>query len=65
VSYESLKPVVYTHDVRSGKRRLLANFRGSNSAPAWSADGQTLAMTLTLAQTKTNTKTRTKTKIKD
>jgi TolB protein len=46
VSFESLKPVVYTHDVRSGKRRLLANFRGSNSAPAWSADGQTLAMTL-------------------
>jgi TolB protein len=23
----------------SGRRRLLANFRGSNSAPAWSPDG--------------------------
>ena len=34
VSFESRKPVIYAHDVASGKRRLLANFRGSNSAPA-------------------------------
>nr|WP_230681296.1 LpqB family beta-propeller domain-containing protein [Paracidovorax cattleyae] len=27
-------------------RRLIANFRGSNSAPAWSPDGRTLAVTL-------------------
>ena len=46
VSFESRKPVVYTHDVGSGKRRLLANFRGSNSSPAWSTDGRTLALTL-------------------
>jgi TolB protein len=46
VSFESRKPVVYTHDVGSGKRRLIANFRGSNSAPAWSTDGRTLALTL-------------------
>jgi TolB protein len=31
---------------RHGKRRLIANFRGSNSAPAWSPDGRTLAVTL-------------------
>ena len=30
----------------TGKRRAVANFRGSNSAPAWSPDGQTLAVTL-------------------
>ena len=30
-------------DVSSGKRRMLANFRGSNSAPAWSPDGRDLA----------------------
>ena len=36
VSFESRKPVVYSHDVASGKRRLIANFKGSNSAPAWS-----------------------------
>jgi TolB protein len=46
VSFESRKPVVYVHDVASGHRRLLANFRGSNSAPAWSPDGSRLAVTL-------------------
>jgi TolB protein len=46
VSFESRKPVIYVHDVGSGKRRLVANFKGSNSAPAWSPDGKTLAVTL-------------------
>src|SRR3990167_3554205 len=46
VSFESRKPVVYVHDVASGKRRLIANFRGSNSAPAWAPDGRSLAVTL-------------------
>ena len=46
VSFESRKPVVYVHEIATGKRRLLANFRGSNSAPAWSPDGRTLAVTL-------------------
>jgi TolB protein len=46
VSFESRKPVVYVHDVATGRRRMVANFRGSNSAPAWSPDGRTLALTL-------------------
>ncbi len=46
VSFESQKAVVYVQDVATGKRRTLANFRGSNSAPAWSPDSQTLALTL-------------------
>ena len=46
VSFESRKPVVYVHEIDSGKRRLVANFKGSNSAPAWSPDGKTLALTL-------------------
>lgn len=46
VSFESRKPVVYVHEVANGRRRLLANFRGSNSAPAWSPDGKQLAITL-------------------
>ena len=46
VSFESRKPVIYTHDVLTGKRRLIANFRGSNSAPAWSPDGRSLTVTL-------------------
>lgn len=46
VSFESRKPVVYVHEVANGRRRLLANFRGSNSAPAWSPDGRQIAITL-------------------
>ena len=46
VSFESRKPVVYVHDVATGRRRLIANFRGSNSVPAWAPDGRTLAVTL-------------------
>jgi TolB protein len=46
VSFESRKAVVYVQEVASGKRRTLANFRGSNSAPAWSPDGRQLAVTL-------------------
>lgn len=46
VSFESRKPVVYVHEVSTGKRRLLASFRGSNSAPAWSPDGRQLSITL-------------------
>ena len=46
VSFESRKPVVYVHSVASGQRRLVANFKGNNSAPAWSPDGGTLAVTL-------------------
>lgn len=47
VSFEARKPVIYTHEVASGRRRLLASFRGSNSAPAWAPDGRTLMATLT------------------
>ena len=46
VSFESRKAVVYVQEIASGRRRTLANFRGSNSAPAWSPDGRQLAMTL-------------------
>ena len=28
------------HNVATGERRAIADFRGSNSAPAWSPDGQ-------------------------
>jgi len=46
VSFEARKPVVYVHDVASGKRRVAANFKGNNSSPAWSPDGRSLAVTL-------------------
>jgi len=46
VSFESQKAVIWSQDVLSGKRRMVVNFRGSNSAPAISPDGSTLAATL-------------------
>jgi TolB protein len=46
VSFELRKPVVYVHELATGQRRAVANFKGSNSAPAWSADGKSLAATL-------------------
>ncbi len=46
VSFESRKPLIYVHDVASGKRRLLANFEGDNRTPAWSPDGRQIVATL-------------------
>lgn len=46
VSFESQKAVIWTQDVASGRRRTVANFRGSNSAPAWSPDSRHLAVAL-------------------
>lgn len=47
VSFESHKPVVYVHELSSGTRKVIANFKGSNSAPSWSPDSTTVALTLT------------------
>ena len=49
VSFESRKPVIYLHDIASGRRRPVATWRGSNSAPAWSPDGSRMLATLTLS----------------
>jgi len=46
VSFEAQKAMVWVQDLPSGTRRVLAAFRGSNSAPAWAPDGRTLALTL-------------------
>lgn len=46
VSFESRKPVVYVHELASGQRRVVANFKGSNSAPAWAPDGRSIVATL-------------------
>jgi len=47
VSFENKKPVVYAQTLSSGTRKLLAGFKGSNSAPSFSPDGQKLAVVLT------------------
>ena len=46
VSFETQKAAVWVQDLSTGERRMLAGFRGSNSAPAWSPDGTRLALTL-------------------
>ena len=46
VSFELGKAVVYVHTITTGERKAVANFRGSNSAPAFSPDGRTLAVAL-------------------
>lgn len=46
VSFEKKKPVIYVHSIASGQRHIVANFKGSNSAPGWSPDGRRLAVVL-------------------
>jgi TolB protein len=47
VSFETRKPVVFVHTLSTGRRKTLANFKGSNSAPAWSRSGNKMAVVLT------------------
>ena len=47
VSFERRKPVVYKQSLLTGERQVIANFLGSNSAPAMSPDGQRIAVALT------------------
>ena len=46
VSFESRKPVIYVHELATGRRTVLSNQKGNNSAPAWSPDGKKLAVSL-------------------
>jgi TolB protein len=46
VSFETGKPVVFVHELATGKRTKVADFPGLNSAPAWSPDGKALLLTL-------------------
>lgn len=46
VSFETTRPAIYMHNIITGERRQLTNFRGINGAPAWSPDGKRLALVL-------------------
>lgn len=47
VSFEKKKPVVFVQSLYTGERKVVANFKGNNSAPAWAPDGSKLAVVLT------------------
>ncbi len=46
VSFEDRRAKVYLQDLATGRRELVAEHRGLNSAPAFSPDGRRLALTL-------------------
>jgi len=46
VSFEGGKATVMSQELTTGRRRVLASFKGTNSAPAWSPDGSQLLVTL-------------------
>jgi TolB protein len=46
VSFESKRPAIYVQLVRTGERRQVSARAGINGAPAYSPDGQKLALTL-------------------
>lgn len=46
VSFDQKKPIVVVQNLAQGVTRVVANFRGNNSAPAWSPDGRYLAVAL-------------------
>jgi TolB protein len=47
VSFERGHAVVFVQSLLTNQRKLVAGFRGTNSAPAWSPDGRQLALVLT------------------
>lgn len=46
VTFEGGKAAVVTQEVATGRRRVVAGYRGTNSAPAWSPDGRQMVVTL-------------------
>lgn len=46
VSFDQKKPIVVVQNLAQGTTRVVAAFRGNNSAPAWSPDSSTLAVAL-------------------
>ena len=47
VTFELKRPMVVVQTLATGARKIVASFKGSNSAPAWSPDGSQLAVVLT------------------
>ncbi len=46
VSFETTRPAIYLHNLKTGQREQLTNFPGLNGSPSFSPDGRKLAMVL-------------------
>ena len=46
VSFDRKRPIVVVQNLAEGTTKVVAEFRGNNSAPAWSPDGRNLAVAL-------------------
>ena len=46
VSFEKDRSIIYLQELKTGQRKVLAQFKGINSAPAFAPDGRRLALTL-------------------
>ncbi len=46
VSFETSRPAIFIHNLETGERTQLTNFKGLNGAPAWSPDDKRMAMVL-------------------
>ncbi|HST00779.1 MAG TPA: Tol-Pal system beta propeller repeat protein TolB, partial [Usitatibacter sp.] len=46
VSFDQKKPIVVVQNLAQGTTKVMAQYRGNNSAPAWSPDGRWLAVAL-------------------
>ena len=46
VSYKKARMVIYSITLSTGKRKVIASFKGINSAPTFSPDGKSMAMAL-------------------
>lgn len=48
VSFETKRPAIYLQDLATGKREVLASFRGLNGAPSFSPDGKSMLFTASM-----------------
>lgn len=46
VSFETSRPAIFIHELKTDRRIQLTNFKGLNGAPAFSPDGRQMAMVL-------------------
>lgn len=50
VSFEGKRSRIFIHEIVTGKRYVVSEFSGVNSAPAWSPDGEKMAVVLSKDQ---------------